>query len=153
MRQESGSGLKRKIGYATAYPISESKPPSVSRNLHDRTSEPHQQQTESETQSGVKPEVEPLFLLQEQIHVVGERREGRESSAETGDEEDIHLRRNHLRFLRHSEEDADYETAYHVHGESSPRECRHEQQMTEFSGQESQARADESAETGDNHCF
>ena len=60
--------------------------------LYQRTSQPHEYQPQNETQTDVKTEVEPVFLLQEQIHVVGKRRKGGETAAEAGDQEDVHRR-------------------------------------------------------------
>ena len=60
--------------------------------LYQRASQPHEYQPQNETQTDVKTEIEPVFLLQEQVHVVGKRRKGGETAAEAGDQEDVHRR-------------------------------------------------------------
>ena len=94
-----------------------------------------------------------MFLLQEQIHVVGKRRKGGETAAEAGDQEDVHRRRDDVGLFGQTEEDADHETADNIDGERTPRERRNRNDMGQFSRQKAQACADKTAESCKHHRF
>ena len=113
--------------------------------FNQRSAEPHEQQTQHETEPHVKPEPEPLLVLQKQVHVVGKRRKGGEAAAESRDEEHVHRRRNQVRLLGHPEEDADDEAADQVDREGSPRKGFGPREVEDFSSQKTQAGADEAS--------
>lgn len=121
--------------------------------FYQRATQPYQYQSQNKTQSDVETEIEPVFLLQEQVHVIGERREGGESAAESSDQEDVHRWGDNMGFLGQAEEDADHETADYIDGECAPGKSRNRDDMSQFPCQKAQACADKATETCNNHCF
>ena len=94
-----------------------------------------------------------MFLLQQEEHVVGKGGKSGESSAEAGDEKDVHRGRNQVGLLGHTEKDADNEAAHDVDRKRTPRKGRIADEMGEFARQKTQAGADEAAQTCQKHRF
>ena len=88
-----------------------------------------------------------MFLLQQEEHVVRKGGKSGESSAEAGDEKDVHRGRNQVGLFGHTEKDADDEAAHDVDRERTPRKGRIADEMGEFARQKTQAGTDEAAQT------
>ncbi len=123
------------------------------RRPDQRAAGPHERQAQQEAQAHVEGEEEPVFLLQQQVHVVGEGGESGEAAAESRDEQHVHRGRDQVGLFRHAEEDADDEAADDVHREGAPREWRVAQMLGQLARQEAQAGADEAAAARNDHSF
>ena len=85
-------------------------------------SDPYHNDSQYDAQAQIESECCPVAILNEQVDVVGERREGGETPTETCNQKDVHRGREHVHLLGQPEEDTDQKTSDHIDDERPPRE-------------------------------
>ena len=120
---------------------------------YEATTNPYHQQADEDTGNKVEGEKTPVFVLQQQEHIVGKGGEGSETATEAGDKENIHGGRKKMGLLCQSEEDSDKETTYDVDDERTVGKRGCKQVVGQLAYQVTAAGSDETAGTGDEHCF
>jgi len=89
-----------------------------------------------------------MFTLYQEEHIIGKSGEGSKTSAETGNEEYMHISGNKMSFFSYTEENADDKTTHDVYGKSSPGKGGYYEIMGQFTYQKTETSSDETSDSG-----